>query len=298
MALGFGLGFGFDYLSGCKTMKAEQYAPNYHRFTIPINSTDKVPFFVSSDWHFDNPKCNRKLLFKHLDMIKEKNGYIIVTGDLFCLMQGKYDKRSSKSDILPQHMQNNYLDAVIDEAIELLAPYAHNMLLISKGNHETSVSSRNETDVLKRLVDGLNIRTGSNIQLGQYTGYYTLCFNYRGKRKSLQVGYSHGNWGGIITKGTLSVVRYSAIMPDCDVMFSGHTHDGWIVTQPRLRRNEYKQKVEVVNQWHIKTGTYKEEFENGKGWAVERIAMPKHIGGCLMNVDINHEAIKPTFTLL
>ena len=58
-------------------------------------------------------------------------------------------------------------------------------------------------------------------------------------------------------------MRYSAIMPDCDVMFSGHTHDGWIVTQPRLRRNEYKQKVEVVNQWHIKTGTYKEEFEMG-----------------------------------
>ena len=74
-------------------------------------------------------------------MIKKKNGYIIVTGDLFCLMQGKYDKRSSKSDILPQHNKNNYLDAVIDEAIELLTPYAHNILLLSKGNHETSVSA-------------------------------------------------------------------------------------------------------------------------------------------------------------
>lgn len=295
--MGFVLGFCYHYLSG-NQMKAEQYQPNYHRFTFNVGLSEVVPFFVSSDWHFDNPKCNRKLLFKHLDMIKEKNGYIIVTGDLFCLMQGKYDKRSSKSDILPQHNKNNYLDAVIDEAIELLIPYAHNILLLSKGNHETSVSARNETDVLKRLVDGLNIRTGSNIQLGQYTGYYTLNFDRSNNRKSLQVGYSHGNWGGIITKGTLSVVRYSAIMPDCDVMFSGHTHDGWIVTQPRLRRNERTKKVQVENQWHIKTGTYKEEFVSGKGWAVERIAMPKHIGGCLMNVEYTQDDLKPTFTLL
>jgi len=112
MDLGFGFGFCSYYLSGIK-MKAEQYQPNYHRFTFNVRMSEVVPFFVSSDWHLDNPKCNRKLLFKHLDMIKKKNGYIIVTGDLFCLMQGKYDKRSSKSDVLPQHMKNNYLDQYV-----------------------------------------------------------------------------------------------------------------------------------------------------------------------------------------
>ena len=73
-------------------------------------------------------------------------------------------------------------------------------------------------------------------------------------------------------------------MPDCDIMFSGHTHDGWIVPQPRMKRNSAKRKVQTENQWHVRTGTYKEEFEQGEGWATEKISMPKYIGGCFMKV--------------
>jgi hypothetical protein len=79
-------------------------------------------------------------------------------------------------------------------------------------------------------------------------------------------------------------------------MFSGHTHDGWILAQPRLRISASRQRVEVVNQMHVKTGTYKEEFADGKGWAVERIAVPKFLGGCF--VDVNYHAKKSlTFDL-
>ena len=38
---------------------------------------------------------------------------------------------------------------------------------------------------------------------------------------------------------------------------------------------------------HVKTGTYKEEFAEGKGWAVERIAVPKYLGGCFVRVNFN-----------
>ena len=267
-------------------IKSEKYQGNYHRFTFDCGATDTINFFNTSDWHFDNPKCNRKLLFKHLDEAMEKNAYIVITGDMLCLMQGRYDPRRSKSSIRPEHNVDNYLDMVINDTVEKLRPYAKNILLISSGNHESSVSLRMETNILDRFVERLNTLEGTNIQRGEYTGYYTLSFGYRGKnsKKTLDVGYSHGNWGGIITKGTLSVVRYAAIMPDCDVMFSGHTHDGWIVPQPRLVKNYNKKKVEVKKQWHIKTGTYKEEFEKGKGWAVERIAMPKYLGSCFTEV--------------
>lgn len=268
-----------------KLLKSVKYQKNYHRFEIECESTDKITLFNTSDWHFDNPKCNRKLLFKHLDEAMSRNALITVTGDLFCLMNGRYDPRRSKSAILPEHNKDNYLDLVINDTAEKLRPYAKNIILISKGNHETSVSLRMETDITERLVERLNVLEGTNIQVGEYTGYYTLSFQYKGNnKKSLDVGYSHGNWGGVITKGTLSVVRYASYMPDCDIMFSGHTHDGWIVTHPRLRKNHHKQKVEVVNQWHIKTGTYKEEFDQGKGWAVERIAMPKFLGSCFTDV--------------
>lgn len=278
-------------------IEATEYAPNYHRFLIKLDKPSVVPLFASSDWHFDNPKCNRKLLFSHLDKAVEMGAMIVITGDLFCLMQGKYDPRGTKSSIRTEHNVDNYLDAVINDTANKLKKYAKNILLITDGNHETSVSRRAETDVMGRFIERLNLIAGTNIQRGKYTGYYTLCFDVNGHRFSVDVGYSHGNWGGVITKGTLSVVRYASYMPDCDIMFSGHTHDGWIVTHPRLRKNERSGTVEVVNQWHIKTGTYKEEFAGGNGWAVERIAMPKYLGGCFTEFDAKYKGVSFTHTL-
>lgn len=278
---------------------AKKLTGNLHVFDFDCKSTQEIEFFVSSDWHFDNPKCNRKLLFKHLDEAVKRGAYIIVTGDMLCLMQGKYDPRRDKGSIRPEHNNTNYLDLVINDTAEKLMPYAKNILFISKGNHETGVSNRMETSVLERLVERINTKAGTNIQLGAYAGFYTLNFNYRGTNKyPLNVGYHHGNWGGVITKGTLSVVRMASIMPDADVVFSGHTHDGWIMPHSRFRVNRQRGKVEVKKQWHIKTGTYKEEFEDGEGWATERIAMPKYLGGCWMKVKYNsNKGIETEFTL-
>ena len=272
---------------------AKKYQGNYHRFEIPPTENKKATLFTCSDIHFDNPKCNRKLFFKHMDQAVEKGAMIAITGDLFCLMQGKYDPRGNKSAVMDEHNVDNYLDAVINDTAEKFIPYANNIILISRGNHETSVSKRAETDIMERFVERLNLLANSNVQIGAYTGYYTLSFKYgTTTAHTVDIGYSHGNWGGVITKGTLSVVRYASYMPDCDIMFSGHTHDGWIVTHPRLRKNHVKRTVDVVNQWHVKTGTYKEEFASGKGWAVERIAMPKYLGGCFTEFDITKHGVE------
>lgn len=279
--------------------KAIKYQGNYHRFEFATNDFEKeYSFFICSDIHFDNPKCNRELFFEHLDRAVERDAYIIITGDFFCLMQGKYDPRSSKSAILPEHNGQNYLDLVINDAAEKMIPYAKNLLIVTRGNHETSVSRRAETDIMERFIERLNLLAESQVQIGAYTGYLTLTFANGTTRRKIDIGYSHGNWGGVITKGTLSVVRYASIMPNCDVMISGHTHDGWIVTHPRLVKNVHSQKVEVKNQWHIKTGTYKEEFDKGRGWAVERIAMPKYLGGCWMEVKTHKKReLKYRFSL-
>ena len=261
---------------------------NHHRFDVPMESTDEKWMFTCSDVHFDNPKCNRKLFFQHMDKAMELDAMITITGDFFCLMQGAYDPRKSKSNILPEHNDDNYLDLVINDAAEKLKPYAKNIILISRGNHETSVSKRNETDVMERFVERLNLLADSRVQIGNYLGYYTLNFNYiKGKaNQPVNVAYSHGHWGGIVTKGALSVMRYSAMFPDADIVFSGHTHDSFIMTQPRYRMKPQK-PVAIEKQWHVKTGTYKEEFAEGKGWASERIGVPKHLGGAFTKFYFN-----------
>lgn len=280
--------------------KSTQLQKNLHSYTL---NQDKHKFnqkiLLTSDWHFDNPKCNRELLFKHLNQAKEENALIIINGDLLCLMQGKYDPRGTKSSIRSEHNGDNYLDLVINDTAEKLKPYAHLILQINEGNHETSVSKRSETNVLQRLVERINTLANTNIQMGAYSGLILLTLAYKKTSfKTIKIGYSHGNWGGVISKGTQSVGRYSSMFPDADIFISGHTHDGWIMNHPRYKYNQNKQEMKISKQWHIKTGTYKEEFEGGSGWAVERIAMPKYLGSCWCKINYEQKKdLEYTFEL-
>ena len=280
-------------------MQIVKKAHNFHRYEINGSYIYEKDFLLTSDWHFDNPKTNRKLLFEHLDEAVKHDAYIIVNGDLLCLMQGKYDPRKNKAAILPEHNGDNYLDLVINDTAKKLLPYAKNILQINTGNHESSVSGRSETDVLMRLVERINTLANTNIQLGGYMGYINLSFMYKDAcKKSVNIAYDHGYWGGVITKGALAVSRHASIFPDADVIISGHTHDGWIMTHNRYIMNQYKSEIEVKKQWHIKTGTYKEEFDKGVGWAVEKIGMPKHLGSCWMKVYYNqNKDLELEFTL-
>lgn len=278
-------------------IKAEQVQDNYHRFEVETSQGKKY-HYTFSDVHFDNAKCDRELFKRHLDEQKAKGATMNCHGDFFCLMQGKYDPRSNKSALRVSNLSDNYIESVVDEAVDFMLPYAENILMFSLGNHETSVSSRIEFNILKFFVDKLNAKADTKIQLGAYAGYFCITYNSYGRKRVVNFGYSHGNWGGIISKGTQSVSRYGLIFPDADIFISGHTHDGWVMTQPRLTLNKFSNKVDIKNQLHIKTGTYKEEFGSGKGWAVERIAMPKHIGGAEIEINVTRDDISYTAKLI
>ena len=266
--------------------KVKRFELNLHKYNFVTNKhADELNLFITSDWHFDNPKTNRELLFNHLEEAKRRNAYMIINGDTLCLMQGKYDPRGNKSAIRPEHNGDNYLDLVINDTAEKLKPYAHLMLQFNTGNHESSVSKRAETNVLERLVERLNSISGTNIQVGGYTGFISLSLGReKGGRCSYVIGYSHGNWGGVVTKGALSVQRYASFMAGADMIISGHTHDQWIMKFNQLRPNIQKGIVENVEQLHIKTGTYKEEFTQGVGFATEKIGMPMSLGSVFVTL--------------
>lgn len=251
-------------------------------------------FLLVSDVHWDNPKCKRKLFNKHLEMAKEKNAKMLSFGDFFCFMQGKYDPRSNKSDIRPEHNVKNYLDAVIQSATEELTPYKDQLLLFADGNHETSILNRLETDPTRRLVEGL----GKGVYKGGYQGYIRFSFEHEsgGSIQSYILYFHHGKWGGVVTKGTLSAARYAAFVPDADLIVSGHTHDKWLMEIPRyrLKRNG---KLTIEPQVHLKCGTYKEEFAKDGGWAVERIVTPKSLGGWWLKFEFRNKKIIPTLTM-
>lgn len=243
---------------------------------------EKTKILLISDIHWDNPKCKRDLLKSHLDEALKINADILLNGDTFCLMQGAYDPRKNKNDIRPEHNKANYLDAVVDTAIDWFAPYAHLIKVVGYGNHETNILKRQETDVIKRFVEGLNAKMGTDIQIGGYGGWILYKFVRGGSNSSIlyRIKYFHGSGGGgPVTKGSIQFNRMSTMVENADMIWMGHVHESQELTYTVERMNSAN-VVDLRDILMVRTPTYKEEYNEGKGgWHVERGAPPKPLGG-------------------
>ena len=80
-------------------MEVVKHGRNVHELQL---SGKQIHVAMLSDLHWDNPKCDRELLKRHLDFCKENNIPVVVNGDFFCLMEGRGDNRRSRN-ILPEH---------------------------------------------------------------------------------------------------------------------------------------------------------------------------------------------------
>ena len=251
---------------------------------IPFGGVDR--FLLLSDIHFDHPYCDRKRFFSVMDEAMDLGAKVLFNGDFFCMMQGRMDKRGSKDKIRPEHQGPNYFDLVIREAAEKLEPYAHSILFMGDGNHETSILKWNEINPLDSLVTLLEYKTGAKIFRGGYHGFIRLRYTRGGSNTRTKLIYHHhGKYGGAVTLGVLGVKRHAAILPDADVIWTGHTHDLWHVSHPRVRVNKTG-NVLTVDQHHVKTGTWKDEFNRPGGFGVERLNKPASIGGYWMRTKI------------
>ncbi len=247
------------------------------------NNSEELDCLLISDVHLDNSKTRRDILNNHIKEVEKTNGIVISGGDLMDLMQGKFDRRSSKSSLMDIH-KIAYIDDVVTDCSETLSQYNVHYILLD-GNHETSVLNRLETDPTRRVCQELNNK-GITATYGRYQTFIRFIFEKGRDRKTFTLAFHHGAWGGKITKGVLSVIRYASIYPDADAVWSGHTHDGWYVTHPQYKISRTG-KLSQRLQHHIKTGTYKDEFTKGHGWASEKLVMPSTCGGFLMKLKYN-----------
>ena len=108
-------------------MKLIKHAGNIHELKLE-GTHAKIAMF--SDLHWDNPKCDWKILKKDLDYCVKESIPIMINGDMFCLMQGRGDHRKNKSDIRPEHNNAKYLDSIVETAVEWFTPYAHLLTVI------------------------------------------------------------------------------------------------------------------------------------------------------------------------
>lgn len=251
--------------------------------TIEIGKDGRLAFL--SDLHWDNPKTNRVLLKKQLDYCVKHKIPVFLNGDTFCLMQGKNDRRGTKSDVLPEHNTIKYFDAVVNTAVEWFAPYAHIIAGVGYGNHETAILKHQETDILERWVQLMNLTHDCNIQLGGYGGWIIVKHRYGKGRSphSFFVKYFHGSGGGgVVTKGAINLTRAKEMYENFDLFVMSHVHENWGRTDERDSILVSAKAARMIRkQIHLMiTGTFKEEYGDGsKGWHVERGAPPKTLGG-------------------
>jgi len=256
-------------------------------------------YLLSSDRHFDNPHSDRKLQKKHLDQARERNAKVLDFGDLFCVMQGKYDRRSSKSDLRPEHQVDNYLDAVVNTAVDWFSPYADMFALICEGNHESAIRRHHETDLIERFVALMNYKNKTEINKGLYTGYVRFRF---GKNKSrmrytpITLNFTHGyGGGGPVTRGVIQSNRKAVYLPDAQICVSGHIHESWLLSIPRERVNSFG-RVYIDEQTHVCLPTYKEEYLQGENYHRERGRPPKPTGAWWLRFYREGDKIKYEFT--
>lgn len=247
--------------------------------TQSVNERDEWLFLLRSDAHHDNPKCRQDLERRHLEQAKERNAGILDFGDLFCAMQGKYDKRSNKSAVRPEHQNARYLDSLVDTAADFYEPYADRWIVMGRGNHETAIKDRHETDLTERLVAVLNSRQKSNIQAGGYTGWVRFLFQRGTQRASRNLWYTHGyGGGGPVTEDTIQSKRQLVYVENADVMVSGHVHRSWTMEFVRQKLAPTG-KIERRVGWYVKTPTYKDAYDDGhESWEAQKGMGPRPLG--------------------
>lgn len=253
----------------------------------------RIPYGTKSDWrfwvlvtsdeHIDSPKCDHALLRHHMEQAKERGAAMIKLGDLLDAMQGKSDKRADKSALKDRHLRSDYLNSLVEEAVEFYSPYKENIAYVGYGNHETSLVKHYEFDALSFITRDLQLQ-GSPVVRGGYRGWIKFMFYRDGEpgkgTKTINLYQIHGyGGGGPVTKDVIQANRKAVYLPDADIVVSGHTHDRNIFPLERIRITD--QGVEYKStQHHVKTGGYKDEFlDMDMGYAIEKGMPPKTVGG-------------------
>lgn len=264
--------------------RLEEAGPNVHRihFDVPSTRDWEGWALLQSDEHWDNPHCNRALYARHLDLALERRAPVIKYGDLFCAMQGKWDKRANKSALRDEHAaRDDYLDALVETAAEWHRPYAAILAVAGPGNHETAILKRHETHLTERFVERLRgLAPGTPLRRGGYSGWVIFKFTFQSSvRESCKLWYHHGyGGGGPVTKGVIQTNRRAVYVAEADIIATGHTHDQWILPIPKLRLTR-KLVPFKANQYHVCSPGYKDDYATGEGgWEVERGGPPKPQG--------------------
>jgi len=250
------------------------------------NWKPEVRFVFMSDVHLDSVWFDEQSFKEDVQRARDLGAFVIVAGDVFDAMQGKYDPRRTYDEILPELQGADYYDRLVDRAEELFAPIAENLILLGYGNHETAVREKAGTDLLQRLADRLRTKHGSRVEVGGYDGYVVASFMEDNRKRVLAkstIYYHHGATGGApVSFGAIEQHRQRDIM--ANIVLNGHNHRDLI--KPDVMEFVTTRGTRIMQQrYFLRTPGYKAAWIGNKfGFEKVKRHGGRVVGGMLATV--------------
>jgi hypothetical protein len=275
---------------------------------IPVYSIkDEWTLYPIGDIHYENKGCDRVALRKTIRAIQENpRALAIIMGDCFDGIP-RDDKRfrPNISDF-DTSRESIWQDAVMALADEL-RPIRDKILGVHMGNHEMTILTRYDVDLIKMLVDDLN----NDLVSAQITGplerrawlhklshgnhpravrYYDYCamtrlrFMYKktetekSSSNFVTIWSHHGSGGGNTEGAALNKLVQQPVNFVADVYISGHHHKT-PSTKTSLLYLDETGRLREKKRVFVKAPSYLRSYEVGRSDYAERsLHSPAYIG--------------------
>jgi hypothetical protein len=268
----------------------ERKSPSVAVLEFDVTEVRQGRILLMADEHVDNQLCNRELLTKHHEQALETQSPIIKVGDIFCAMQGKWDKRSDTNQMRPEHRVSHYLDALTSTAAQYYAPYASSIAIVTPGNHEASILDRHQVHLVQNLAYQLRQEHKSPVADLTYVSFAYMRWRRRGPNggyhsttRTMLLHHGFGG-GGPITRGLIDNNRMRE-QYDADIFVSGHIHRRNVDENVIVALNK-EQKIVTRQQFMIRCSTYKEEHVTMEGFHAMSGRAGRPLGGYWLNWEI------------
>lgn len=251
---------------------------------------ETIKIYMLSDVHFGHPQTDLSLLISHLEQAKQEGALIIDNGDFFDMRQSQ--TRSS----IHKNNNHNFYEKVVDKAVDLLKPYAKNIIAMGWGDQEMKVHSRSKMDLTYSLMKKLRYEGSRGFSFKNEWWVY-LIFNGQHHKEVLRIRMTHNSGGNsaMVSRGTVTINRLAAHLADVDIVINGHNHQAYIVPiarqQPKPDGSLQRKLVYFVRVPGYQRNSLQSDPESKNG-------LPHPLGCAVITIGLNPHPYVKSVSLL
>lgn len=274
-------------------------------FDFDYSEQKEFWFLLASDLHIGDRLFDIDRFKQDFDEAVRLNARIYINGDVMRLITTRDLRRYTKAEDKPG---KQIIDDNIQEAFEILRPYANHIDLIGVGNHETAIIKHSGTDPIQWLIYLLNSERDVNkyglIRHAGYSGFIKQVFRYGSHRstRTYIIWYNHGTGsGGEVTGGMISLNRRKVYI-DANLIWLAHIHNYQFDGSADIISLNKSDKIVIKKRRGIVTGCYLKEFDQTDSntgyrynFGEQQLRRIQSAGGVFIKHDFHNKQLKTQF---